>query len=50
MTLDVGDWGIKPRWFGIVVVSTGSRGEITGPSTIEWRTFAEHVASLSPPC
>ena len=42
--LDVNGWIINPRWFGIVVVSTGRRGPITGPSTIEWRTFAEHLA------
>ena len=42
--LDVDGWSIKPRWFGIVVVSTGRRGRITGPSTIEWRTFAEQLA------
>jgi hypothetical protein len=42
--LDVDGWIIKPRWFAIVVVSTGRRGRTTGPSTIEWRTFAEHLA------
>lgn len=38
--LDAGGWIIKPRWFGIVVVAAGRRGRITGPATIEWRTFA----------
>jgi len=42
--LDVDGWSIRPRWFGIVVVSTGRRGRITGPATIEWRTFAEQLA------
>jgi hypothetical protein len=42
--LDVYGWIIKPSWFGIVVVSTGRHGAVTGPSTIEWRTFAEHLA------
>ena len=42
--LDVDGWIIKPRWFGIVVVATGRRGRTTGPSTIEWRTFAEQLA------
>ena len=42
--LDVYGWIIKPCWFGIVVVSTGRHGAFTGPSTIEWRTFAEHLA------
>ena len=38
-------WDIRPRWFGIVVVSTGRRGKVTGPSTIEWRTVADHLAA-----
>jgi hypothetical protein len=45
--LDVDGWIIKPRWFAITVVSTGRRGRTAGPlrpSTIEWRTFAEHLA------
>jgi len=42
--LNVDGWITKPRWFGIVVASTGRRGTGTGPSTIEWRTFAEHLA------
>jgi hypothetical protein len=42
--LEADGWIIKPRWFGIVVVSTGRRGRIAGPSTIEWRTFAEQLA------
>lgn len=40
-------WIIKPRWFGIVVVATGPRGKISGPSLIEWRTFAGHVTGPS---
>ena len=40
-------WIIKPRWFGIVVVATGPHGKISGPSTIEWRTFAGLVTGLS---
>lgn len=46
--LDVDGWIIKPRWFGIVVVSTSRRGTATGPSTIEWRTVAEHLARRRP--
>ncbi len=42
-----GDWIIKPRWFGIVVVATGPRGKISGPATIEWRTFAGHITGPS---
>lgn len=42
--LNVDGWDIRPRWFGVVVVSTGRRGTVLGPSTIEWRTVAEHLA------
>jgi hypothetical protein len=43
--INVDGWDIRPRWFGVVVVSTGRRGKVTGPSTIEWRTVADHLAA-----